>query len=354
MVQFGFNISANVVDHNDLVKTQGPFIKAYKHIFDYSSYLHVFCNKRSDGLMKQVYVIAILWIFMTLACSTENASFVDPEFEEYVDQFFEEAQKRNLDISRDDYTFSVNFGEEVALGVCFLNSDRIEINRFYWGTLSDLTRQYLIFHELGHCILERLHDDAALPNGECKSIMRGGEGLRCRKNIENSNVWRAYYLDELFNTDTPLPSWYTTELDVVSTEVIFEVQDSLDESIAIDIGDFEQETNILFEAFYQDWDQSDHRVLSWSNQKIVCSHSNIIITDISDNLRYLKRDVKFSSDTKISFIRKDGFDYYLVDDEMIHIEEMQDNPIRYVRVANESADNSISKIPLSLNVSLIE
>ena len=297
--------------------------------------------------------IAIL-ILINLGCSKENNNVIDPEFESYVDMFFEEAQKRNLDISQEDYSFSLNFGEDTHLGVCFPGRNRILINRFYWGNLPELNRQYVIFHELGHCILDRRHDNDLLPNGECKSIMKGTEENECYPNIDNFNAWRTYYLDELFNTNADLPEWYTSEINITPFEVIFEAKDSLDESFAVDIGDIDPETNIIFEANFKEWDKSRRIILSWGNQRINCSSNSVSITDISNKLRYLKRDVVFDSDTKISFIRKDGFDYYLVDDNIIHIEEEQDNALRYIRVAINSLSSDIYKIPLSLRVSLIE
>ena len=72
----------------------------------------------------------------------------------------------------------------------------------------------LFFHELGHCILGRSHDNRLLPNEDPRSIMVEGNidlYTRCLYpiggNCEDNTYKRAYYLDELFNRQTPVPDW---------------------------------------------------------------------------------------------------------------------------------------------------
>lgn len=303
----------------------------------------------------KIKALGIVFSCVILACSRDDLNYIDPAFQSYVDMFFEEAQIRNVNISQDDFSFSVNFGEESNLGICFPSTNRILISRIQWGRLSELSKQYLIFHEMGHCILERLHDNEVLPNGECKSMMQGGEGNECRMNIDNFEVWRTYYLDELFNTKTHLPDWYTSEIKITPEKILFDIQDSLDERILADIGEIDPEANIKIEAYFKGWDKSNRSTLSWGNQRISCTKHSVSITDINDHLRYLKENIDFDVDTKMSFISQNGFDYYLIDDRIIHIEEKQDNSLRYIRVAIESAASStISESLLSLTVSLLK
>ena len=81
---------------------------------------------------------------------------------------------------------------------CWLNSRQLET---------------LIFHEMGHCILGREHDESFLPNGNPKSIMCTGNialYAPCAYPLNDScNQYykRAYYLDELFNSSTAVPDW---------------------------------------------------------------------------------------------------------------------------------------------------
>ncbi|WP_027075396.1 hypothetical protein [Maribacter antarcticus] len=62
-----------------------------------------------------------------------------------------------------------------------------------------------MFHELGHAALERGHNNTLLPNGDYKTMMINGLlfGLYSKDTPEK----RAYYLDELLDSSTPIPSW---------------------------------------------------------------------------------------------------------------------------------------------------
>jgi hypothetical protein len=71
---------------------------------------------------------------------------------------------------------------------------------------SELSKEILIFHELGHAILLRHHDNSRLPNGDWKSIMTGANWTIFDYYIFNSQK-REYYLDELFNPSTQVPEW---------------------------------------------------------------------------------------------------------------------------------------------------
>ncbi|MEP7320203.1 MAG: hypothetical protein ABI921_15710 [Panacibacter sp.] len=78
---------------------------------------------------------------------------------------------------------------------------------------NSLQLETLIFHEMGHCMLGREHDTNLMPRGYAKSIMYPNDitlyspcvypiGDSC-----NQLYRRAYYVDELFDTSTPLPDW---------------------------------------------------------------------------------------------------------------------------------------------------
>ncbi len=304
---------------------------------------------RSFIIFLSITLLAGLFIS---SCGKDSRD-IDPVFQPYVDMFFEEAQLRGLDMKEEDYSFSVNFGEAVAGGVCYYLGNRIEINEFAWSVYPELSKQFLIFHELGHCLLDRRHDNQVLYNGECKSLMKGTEENECRRNIFNNGVWREYYLDELFDEDTPLPSWYTSELFTEIQEVLFEVTDSLDHSIAIDCGITDPNTNIEFEAIFEDWEKSDRISLEWSDQKIVCGTDRVSIMNRSNDVRYYLEGVNFKNDTNIRFVRKEGFDYYIVDQAVIHMEEAQDNSVQYPRMGRTSTSTNAPKILMSMSVGLL-
>lgn len=67
----------------------------------------------------------------------------------------------------------------------------------FWRSSSNTYREYIVFHELGHCVLGRGHKEACLNNRTWASIMRSGTG-ECRDNY--SARTRDYYVEELFST----------------------------------------------------------------------------------------------------------------------------------------------------------
>ena len=80
-----------------------------------------------------------------------------PEFEPYIARFVEEKGKPLL------YDVRITFSQgersrNMATGaVCDIITRNIYIDREYWNNLRDEFRELLIFHELGHCELNRGH-----------------------------------------------------------------------------------------------------------------------------------------------------------------------------------------------------
>ncbi|MDP5171855.1 MAG: hypothetical protein NWR72_16520 [Bacteroidia bacterium] len=138
----------------------------------------------------------------------------------YVDAFEMEAAKRGieLDISNLQVEFTTDLddgkGNEAA-GLCHFQSasnptPRIELDTTSFNWQNNLYhREILVFHELGHCILNRLHRDNELPNGNIASIMRS-TGEQVYGGILNG-FKRDYYIDELFDENTPAPDWATNQ-----------------------------------------------------------------------------------------------------------------------------------------------
>jgi hypothetical protein len=134
----------------------------------------------------------------------------------YIDRFELEAQRRGYDIVID--SLIVDFGSDLqggdAAGLCtFANRQspiphiELDTTSYNWQN-NEYQRETLIFHELGHCILNRRnHRDDYLPNGNITSIMRStGEQLY---GGTLNYFKREYYLDELFDVNTPAPDWAT-------------------------------------------------------------------------------------------------------------------------------------------------
>lgn len=163
-----------------------------------------------------------LIVVLFIGCSEEPPEInVDPVFQEFVDEFVEIAATFGQDIDFSDTGLSIQFRDVVdrgSSGVC-LGNHRIEIETVFWAGLTDDDRQGLIFHELGHCELNRPHRNERLLNGEWASRMRGDpipEGFNAVINYAGTRL--DYYISEVFlGSAAPFPDWQnrTAEFDEV-------------------------------------------------------------------------------------------------------------------------------------------
>lgn len=105
--------------------------------------------------------------------------FVDPEFKPYYDRFVSASSAiSGKDLSGEKVT--IKFVDSIpspdpdayTLGLCYFDLNLVEISREAWDNLLVGRREALIFHELGHCLLKRKHDDAReQTSGKMLSIM---------------------------------------------------------------------------------------------------------------------------------------------------------------------------------------
>ena len=127
---------------------------------------------------------------------------VDPELRIYFQRFEDEASARGLSIDLTATGISGTITEiedRHVLGQCSYpraQPNRVTVDETFWTRGSDLFREFVVFHELGHCFLFRPHLEQQLSNGACVSIMRSGNGT-CLANT--SSRTRNFYIDELFD-----------------------------------------------------------------------------------------------------------------------------------------------------------
>ena len=166
-------------------------------------------------MKNQLFILCCLVALFT-NCNKSKNRVVDQELEVYVDRFFEEAAAREVDISDDD--LEVVFRDLSEEGVCGLGHFRfegtdlrkVEINPdfFCWGFHDDFAKESLVFHELGHAILRRIHVSTSLPNGTPARIMCDGNICDIFSFYDEYTLGkRTYYLDKLFRPSTPTPNW---------------------------------------------------------------------------------------------------------------------------------------------------
>ncbi|MEL6864757.1 MAG: hypothetical protein AAFP19_10070 [Bacteroidota bacterium] len=126
---------------------------------------------------------------------------VDESLWPYFQRFEQEGRERGLDININDLGITGEIsviGEGHVAGQCTYSShhpNHVTIDEEFWERASDLYREFVIFHELGHCYLFRDHRETATANGRCISIMRSGLG-DCQDYYLPTT--RDIYIDELF------------------------------------------------------------------------------------------------------------------------------------------------------------
>lgn len=162
-------------------------------------------SKSLSMSLQSLFVLSIC----TVACQKESISDnpdtafynVDQRLWSYFESFEREAYIRGLNIDLASHNLSghiSNISDDGVAGVCRYSqgSRDITVDSEYWNRAGLLNREFVIFHELGHCVLGRGHEEGSFSNGICVSIMRSGLG-ECRD--ANSQGNREYYLDELFS-----------------------------------------------------------------------------------------------------------------------------------------------------------
>jgi len=166
--------------------------------------------------MKRLSWLSFVLLF--ICCKKQNetpqSSSIDPALQIYVDRFYEEATTRGVklnDLLNASITNDIDVcgqGHSPEFNGMF-EQPTILINESCWSQLNAVAKESLIFHELGHALLNRIHIDGVLANGHSKSIMCAGADFDCSDlpNYVSCPAHRAYYLDELFDPNTSTPQW---------------------------------------------------------------------------------------------------------------------------------------------------
>ncbi len=166
----------------------------------------------NNQLMKTNYKVLLTLLSMT-ACradigsvfgsSSNDGSYpnVDKALWPYFERFEVEGAKRGLTVYLKDASITgviSDISAEHVIGQCsYSNQDphKVTIDLPFWNSTSDLGKEFVVFHELGHCYLGRLHDESTDSRGICLSIMRSGTGT-CRDMYSTTS--REKLIDELF------------------------------------------------------------------------------------------------------------------------------------------------------------
>ncbi len=151
--------------------------------------------------------IGILAVFFLLGCNKEEAEeiapapTVDAELEYYMQTFEWNAAVYGLDVSEKITSVSATLEalDGNIAGQCTSFSggagNNIRIDDQFWQQADFYLREFVMYHELGHCVLDRPHLDAETTDGRCISIMNSGTS-DCINDY--GPLTRARYFEELF------------------------------------------------------------------------------------------------------------------------------------------------------------
>lgn len=120
----------------------------------------------STGKYKYLIILALS---LTACGGPSNPGlFIDAAYQPYFDKFKEELAIRNVKIEINNLTITT----EALTGVvanCTVNTARskapvIKIDPTWWASFNEDQREVVVFHELSHCLLGRIHTDEFIVN----------------------------------------------------------------------------------------------------------------------------------------------------------------------------------------------
>lgn len=162
---------------------------------------------------------AILLLAALTGCGRGAHPNVDPAFASIYAEFQADMAQRH--VSPKGGIDSIQFGnseavakDSEAVGVC--DDYKITIDRTYFNGLSDNMKKLMIYHELGHCVLQRAHDNDYKNGTYCLKVNYSGtceewsnirfvsimnSQLPDHQDVDENPDYRTALIDELFSED---------------------------------------------------------------------------------------------------------------------------------------------------------
>lgn len=167
--------------------------------------------------------LILLGISLLMSCSKKKHVYqIDSRLAPYYDLFLQTGKINGVDYSTDNLILEIIDIDKTkypdTVGYCSFYTDqrlvnpleseymvvpRVSIDRQFFMTAIHQAKINLVFHELGHCILNRQHDETYGEYGYPKSLMYP---LIIYSDDSSSlfiDLLSAYYYQELFNPSIP-------------------------------------------------------------------------------------------------------------------------------------------------------
>lgn len=170
------------------------------HIFLFSLIVSIACLSLSSCYLDEDENVQMNTTEDTPISSVKVFPLADQALWTYFEQFEKEAARRNLsyNLTQLEITGVIEaISEDGVAGTCQYGQHiyHVTIDDHFWKNASPLKREMVVFHELGHCVLNKNHTEDANRENVCLSIMNSGTGS-CQVAYTSQN--RSYYLDEFF------------------------------------------------------------------------------------------------------------------------------------------------------------
>jgi hypothetical protein len=153
--------------------------------------------------MRNTLLNLLMLLFIGCGPGLKNASVenrIDPALQPYYDRFVQAGMSEGVFTS--GIPITIEFGgiseADLASGVlanCTMGQFHIRVDAKAWNSsnTTDIAKEYILFHELGHCILNREHDTSHDRAGHITSMMYP------YIDIGMYQIDKSYYIHELFH-----------------------------------------------------------------------------------------------------------------------------------------------------------
>ncbi|MEN9613673.1 MAG: hypothetical protein RLZZ628_4487 [Bacteroidota bacterium] len=306
-------------------------------------------NKNQQILV--ILVTLYLSVFSS-GCQKDKIQIIPEDLLVYVQTFFEEGNKRGANITLKNINLEIRFS--VLMGknaTCTFNKTKhlIEIDSVNWKKRSIYDKEWLVYHELGHCVLGRDHLLKTLPKGECQSVMSNSEGLNCSINFK-SESWRKYYFDELFNHLLFIPNWYQDTL-LSLNDTIQILQGSYinfkQDSFVSNINLIDERKNFALEVGFYNSVQSSRNLCLLLDDKMLnfVAIPNFNVAEIKNTKKYIyggTSNLAVSENIILKIIKKGAYYIFAINNQVIHVmdyEPIQDSLFQIRCFSTESNFN---------------
>jgi hypothetical protein len=116
-------------------------------------------------------LVLFMLLLAGILVAAKGKAYHEPDMEDEVHEFETTYDKRadNLEIK-----FAKSFESHGQVGICYLEygkGESVYILRSHWEESTELGKKAVLFHELGHCLLGRDHNDDKYKDGCPKSFM---------------------------------------------------------------------------------------------------------------------------------------------------------------------------------------